>query len=69
MELDNSLILTYSILTAALFFVFYIGSILYVYNDAEKHRKTGCLWALLLWFTWPVGLIAYLILRDREVRL
>lgn len=41
----------------------------WVYQDAEKRGKTGCIWLLLISATGPLGLIAYLILRDREVKL
>lgn len=51
------------------FFALMIGSVLWVYADSEKRGKAGCLWALIAWFTWPFGLLAYFLLRDREVRL
>lgn len=54
---------------ALLMMILYIGSLVWVYNDSEKHGKTGCLWLLLVFFTWPFGLIAYYLLRDREVKL
>jgi hypothetical protein len=41
----------------------------WVYQDAEKRGKTGCLWLLLISATGPLGIIAYFVLRDREVRL
>ncbi len=41
----------------------------WVYRDAEARGKTGCLWLLLISATGPLGFIAYLILRDREVKL
>ena len=41
----------------------------WVYQDAEKKGKTGCIWLLLISATGPLGFIAYLILRDREVKL
>ena len=41
----------------------------WVYQDAEKKGKTGCIWLLLISATGPLGLIAYLVLRDREVKL
>ena len=49
--------------------ILWIGSLIWVYQDAQKRGKTGCIWLLLLWFTWPIGLIAYLMLRDKEVKL
>lgn len=44
-------------------------SVVWVYRDAEKRGKTGCLWILIAFFTWPLGVIAYFMLRDKEVRL
>jgi hypothetical protein len=41
----------------------------WVYQDAEKRGKTGCLWLLLISATGPLGIIAYFVLRDREVKL
>jgi len=64
----GSLIIIGSILFMVIFFVLWIGSLIWVYQDAEKLGKSGCIW-LLLWFTWPIGLIAYLVVRDKEVRL
>jgi len=45
----------------------FIISLIWVYRDAQKRGKTGCLWLLIVFFTWPFGLIAYLLLRDQEV--
>jgi len=58
-----------TILFTAIFLVLWIVSMIWVYQDAEKLGKSGCIWLLLLWFTWPLGLIAYLVLRDKEVKL
>ena len=49
--------------------VLYIGSLVWVYQDSEKLGKTGCLWVLIVFFTWPFGLIVYFLLRDQEVKL
>ena len=65
----GSLIMVGSILFMVIFLVLWIGSLIWVYQDAEKLGKSGCIWLLLLWFTWPIGLIAYLVVRDKEVRL
>jgi len=65
----GSLVTIAAILLGVLLIVFFAGSLVWVYRDAETRGKTGCLWVLLLWFTWPFGLVAYLLLRDREVRL
>jgi len=50
-------------------FILTLVAMFWVYRDAEARGKTGCLWLLLISATGPLGLIAYLILRDREVRL
>ena len=65
----SSILVIGSILFMIVFLVLWIGSMIWVYQDAEKLGKTGCIWLLLLWFTWPIGLIAYLILRNQEVKL
>ncbi len=52
---------------AVLMMVLYIVSLVWVYKDSEKRGKTGCLWLLLVCFTWPFGLLAYYLLRDQEV--
>jgi hypothetical protein len=65
----GSLLVIGSILCSAVFLVLWIGSLIWVYQDAEKRGKSGCIWLLLLWFTWPIGLFAYLVLRDKEVKL
>jgi hypothetical protein len=65
----GALLIIGSILFTIIFLILWIGSLIWVYQDAEKRGKTGCLWLLLLWFTWPIGLMAYLVLRDKEVRL
>lgn len=49
--------------------VLFVVSLIWIYNDAESHGKTGCLWLLLVWITWPLGALAYLVLRDRKVEL
>jgi hypothetical protein len=54
-------------LFSLLMMVLYIVSLVWVYNDSEARGKTGCLWVLIVFFTWPFGLIAYYLLRDQEV--
>jgi TctA family transporter len=50
-------------------FILTLVAMFWVYQDAEKRGKTGCLWLLLISATGPLGIIAYLVLRDREVKL
>jgi hypothetical protein len=57
------------ILFGFLFLAVYAGSLAWVYADAGRRGKTGCLWALIVFFTWPLGLIAYWLLRDQDVKL
>jgi hypothetical protein len=50
-------------------FVALAGSLVWVYVDANAHGKTGCLWVLIAFFTWPLGVLAYALLRGRTVNL
>ena len=50
-------------------FILTLVAMFWVYRDAEARGKTGCLWQLLISATGPLGIIAYFVLRDREVRL
>jgi hypothetical protein len=59
----------FSLCMALIFFIGYLVSLFWVYQDAEQRGKTGCLWLLLIFFTWPFGLIAYIVLRDKNVQL
>jgi hypothetical protein len=52
-----------------LILVLFLGSLIWLYQDAQSRGKTGCLWVLIVFFTWPFGLIAYILLRDQEVKL
>ena len=54
-------------LFSLLMMILYVVSLVWVYNDSEARGKTGCLWVLIVFFTWPFGLIAYYLLRDQEV--
>lgn len=56
-------------LAGVIFLLAYLVSLFWVYQDAEKRGKTGCMWLLLIYFTFPFGLIAYLSLRDKKVEL
>lgn len=49
---------------ALFFFVIHIGVLIWVYSDAERRGKSGCLVMLLVFFLpFPAGLIAWLIFR------
>jgi len=63
----GNLMLIVGIFFGLLMMLLFIISLIWVYRDAQKRGKTGCLWLLIVFFTWPFGLIAYLLLRDQEV--
>lgn len=69
MEADvfGNLLLIGTICFSIVMLIAYIVSLVWVYQDAGKRGKTGCLWLLIVFFTWPFGLIAYFLLRDEEV--
>jgi hypothetical protein len=46
-----------------------VVSLIWVYGDAQRQGKTGCLWLLIAFFTWPLGVVAYFVLRNRQVQL
>jgi hypothetical protein len=41
----------------------YLGSIVWAAIDASARGRSGCLIGLLVLFTWPLGLLLYLLLR------
>ena len=46
-----------------------VVSLGWVYRDSERRGKTGCMWLLIAFFTWPWGVIAYYLLREKRVQL
>ena len=36
---------------------------IWVYKDAEKRGKSGALWFIIVWITFPIGLIIWFIVR------
>jgi len=47
--------------------IVWIFSIVWVYGDAEKRGKSGCLVAILVaLLSWPLGLIVWLVFRPNE---
>ena len=57
------------ILIAFFFFVLFVYSLAWVYEDANARGKTGSLWLLIVWFTWPIGVLVYYLLRKKPVQL
>lgn len=68
-ETFGNALLIFGIIFGILMLVLYLGSLVWLYQDAQGRGKTGCLWVLIVFFTWPFGLIAYILLRDQEVKL
>jgi len=56
-------------LCGAAMLVLLAASLIWVYFDAQAQGKTGCLWLLIAFFTWPFGVLAYLVLRNKAVQL
>ncbi len=54
---------------ALFFFLLFLYSLAWVYEDANAHGKTGSLWLLIVWFTWPIGVLVYYLLRNKPVQL
>lgn len=65
----GNLLVIFGVLCGAAFLVLFAVSLVWVYRDAEARGKTGCLWLLIVYFTWPFGLLAYVLLRDQTVQL
>jgi hypothetical protein len=68
-DVFGNFVLIGGICFALLMMILFLISLIWVYRDSEKRGKTGCLWLLIVFFTWPFGLIVYLLLRDQEVTL
>lgn len=43
-----------------------LAMMFWVWDDAEKRGRPGFLWALISVILWPVGLVAYLIVRQLD---
>lgn len=50
-----------------LIWILSIVAVIWVYSDAKDKQGTnlGCLWALVVFAAGPIGLIAYLIVRNK----
>ena len=65
----GNLLVAVGALMGVVFLALFVISLIWTYRDAERRGKTGCLWLLIVFFTWPFGWLAYYVLRDREIRL
>jgi hypothetical protein len=57
------------IILAMFFFFVFVYSLAWVYQDANTRGKTGGVWPLIVWFTWPIGPLVYYLLRNKQVQL
>ena len=57
-------------ISLVLFFLsLFVWSLFWVYGDAEKRGKSGCLITLLVFFvSWPLGLLIWLFARPERKR-
>ena len=65
----GTFMLIVGIALAVAFVVAAIASLVWVYRDSEARGKTGIMWLLIAFFTWPWGVLAYYLLRDKRVQL
>ncbi len=65
----GNLLIVLGLLVGIVMLVLLAASLVWVYLDAQKRGKTGCLWLLIAFFTWPFGVVAYALLRDKTVQL
>jgi len=68
-DVFGNLLVGLGVLCCAVFLLVFMVSLVWVYRDAESQGKTGCLWLLIAYFTRTFGLLAYVLLRDKTVRL
>lgn len=65
----GTVLFIFGTLLAIAFVIGWVVSLVWVYRDAEHRGKTGCMWLLIAFTSWPWGVIAYYLLRDKQVRL
>ena len=63
----GNLLVIFGVLCGAPFLLLFAVRLAWFDRDAEARGKAGCLWLLIASFTWPFGLLAYVLLRDRMV--
>ena len=59
----------YYLIPAVVVVFLFLYSLAWVYADANAHGKTGGVWLLIVWFTWPFGLLVYYLFRNKPVQL
>jgi hypothetical protein len=67
MESDEFLGTFVAVIVSLIFVGLVIWSLIWVYGDAEKRGKSGCLVALLVFLlSWPVSLLAWVVFRPEH---
>jgi len=46
--------------------VFYVWTLAWVYDDAQKRKNMGCLVCILVFLAWPLGLLLWILLRPKN---
>lgn len=49
-----------------IYMIFPFLATIWVYIDAENNYNSGCMWAIAIWFFFPIALPAYLIISFRD---
>lgn len=65
----GTVLFLFTMILMVAFVAAYAVSLVWLYRDAQARGKTGCMWLLIAFFTWPFGVLAYYLLRDKTVTL
>ena len=66
LELLTGGMMIFSIIGSIVGFIITVALCVWVYKDAEKHGEQGVVWLLVVLFTGCIGLIIYLIIRNKN---
>lgn len=66
-EVFGTILVVFGILFGFAMLALLAISVVWVYRDAEQREGTGCLWSLLVFISWPIGLLLYTLLRRKAI--
>lgn len=66
-EMFGTILVVFGVLLGFAMLVLLAISVVWVYRDAEQREGTGCLWSLLVFISWPIGLLLYALLRRKTI--
>jgi hypothetical protein len=66
-EAFGSFLLVIGIMFGVVVLALLVLSLVWVYRDAQGREGTGCLWSLLMFLSWPLGLLIYALLRRKAM--